>query len=57
MTMTDWTVVAGGLAAVLWVNWYFFLAQRSPARPSQPDGDGEATGAERAPDAARSTEQ
>lgn len=25
----DWLVVAGGLAAILWVNWYFFFAQRT----------------------------
>jgi hypothetical protein len=22
-------VVVGGIAAIAWVNWYFFLAQRS----------------------------
>lgn len=26
MSATDWLVVAGGLAALAWVNWYFFLA-------------------------------
>ena len=26
---TDWIVVAAGLGAILWVNWYFFLAERS----------------------------
>jgi plastocyanin domain-containing protein len=31
MTSTDWIVVAGGLAALAWVNWYFFLAERSSA--------------------------
>ena len=25
----DWAVLAAGLAAILWVNWYFFLAERS----------------------------
>jgi plastocyanin domain-containing protein len=27
----DWLVIAGGLAAIAWVNWYFFLAERSAA--------------------------
>ena len=31
MTALDWLVLAGGAAAVLWVNWYFFLAERSGA--------------------------
>ncbi len=28
MTPLDWLVVAGGVAAIGWVNWYFFLAER-----------------------------
>ena len=28
MTATDWIVVVGGIAAIVWVNWYFFLAER-----------------------------
>ena len=28
MNATDWLVIAGGIAAIAWVNWYFFLAQR-----------------------------
>lgn len=31
MSGIDWLVIGGGLAAVLWVNWYFFLAERSVA--------------------------
>lgn len=31
MTVTEWAVVAGGLAAIAWVNWYFFLAGRGAA--------------------------
>lgn len=31
MSALDWLVLAGGAAAVLWVNWYFFLAERSGA--------------------------
>ena len=29
MTPADWLVIAGVLAAILWVNWYFFFAQRA----------------------------
>ena len=28
---TDWLVILAGLAAVGWVNWYFFFAERSAA--------------------------
>ena len=28
MTGTSWMVVVGGIAAIAWVNWYFFLARR-----------------------------
>ena len=31
MTALDWLAIAGGAAAVLWVNWYFFLAERAGA--------------------------
>lgn len=27
--VADWSVVAGGVAAIAWVNWYFFLAERA----------------------------
>ena len=29
MNGTEWLVMLGGAAAIAWVNWYFFLAQRS----------------------------
>ena len=29
MSATDWIVVVGGIATIVWVNWYFFLAERS----------------------------
>jgi hypothetical protein len=29
MTSLDWMVIAGGLAAIAFVNWYFFVAGRS----------------------------
>lgn len=31
ITGTEWLVVLGGIAAIAWVNWYFFVAGRSPA--------------------------
>jgi plastocyanin domain-containing protein len=27
----DWAVLVGGLAAIGWVNWYFFFSERSTA--------------------------
>ena len=32
MSAADWIVVVGGIAAIGWVNWYFFLAERGAAR-------------------------
>lgn len=26
MSTIDWIVVLGGVAAIAWVNWYFFFA-------------------------------
>jgi hypothetical protein len=26
VTVGDWVAIAAGLAAIVWVNWYFFLA-------------------------------
>jgi plastocyanin domain-containing protein len=34
MTPIEWIVIAAGVAAILWVNWYFFLARR-PAAAAQ----------------------
>ena len=31
MSITEWVVLAGGIAAIVWVNWYFFFAERSSA--------------------------
>ncbi len=28
MTITDWAVLLLGLAAILWINWYFFTTPR-----------------------------
>ena len=29
MSAMEWVVVLAGLAAIAWVNWYFFVAGRS----------------------------
>ena len=31
MQLQHWLVIAAGVAAIAWVNWYFFVAGRSPA--------------------------
>jgi plastocyanin domain-containing protein len=31
VTTMHWLAIAGGLAAIAWVNWYFFLAERRSA--------------------------
>jgi len=31
MNGMDWTAIVAGVAAIGWVNWYFFIAGRSPA--------------------------
>jgi hypothetical protein len=32
MSGTEWMVVIAGIAAIVWVNWYFFLAERGGKR-------------------------
>jgi hypothetical protein len=32
MTSTEWIVLLAGLAAIAWVNWYFFVAGREPSQ-------------------------
>ena len=27
MNTIEWMVIIGGLTAIAWVNWYFFMAQ------------------------------
>ena len=34
MTPVDWAVVLGGILTIAWINWYFFLAERSAATAS-----------------------
>ena len=42
--MNEWLVVAGGLAAIVWVNWYFLVAGRRPvAVPGRVGGSREVT--------------
>ena len=38
MTTVEWAVLAAGMAAIVWVNWYFFLAGRAPATAATPKG-------------------
>jgi plastocyanin domain-containing protein len=40
---TDWLVVAAGVTAILWVNWYFFLAERPAASAAASGGVQEVT--------------
>lgn len=43
MSATDAFVVLGGLAALAWVNWYFFLAGRTAATAASVGGVQEVT--------------
>lgn len=45
----DWAVIAGAIAAILWVNWYFFLAERREADLGPADGRRSTPGREVAP--------
>ena len=38
MSATDLLVIAAGVAAILWVNWYFFLAERKAVQALAHDG-------------------
>jgi hypothetical protein len=35
MSGLDWAVLLGGIAAIAWVNWYFFIAGSGHARPAR----------------------
>ena len=37
---TDWFAIAAGVAAIVWVNWYFFLAERGSATVAAPAAGG-----------------
>lgn len=44
MSATEWLVVVGGIAAIAWVNWYFFLAgQRAVSATAGAGGQQEVT--------------
>lgn len=30
MSTLDWLVLLAGIAAIVWVNWYFFFAEPEP---------------------------
>lgn len=32
MVALDWIIVAAGIAAIAWVNWYFLFAERRTGR-------------------------
>ena len=36
MSGSDWLVIVAGLAAIGWVNWYFFVASRQGAAAALP---------------------
>lgn len=40
LDLTSWLVIAAGLAALLWVNWYFFLAGRPATTAAAPGAGG-----------------
>ncbi len=40
LTSIDWLVIAGALAGIAWVNWYFFLAERGVAVAAPAGGAG-----------------
>ncbi|MCW5785015.1 MAG: hypothetical protein KIT39_16990 [Nitrospirales bacterium] len=35
MNIIEWIVIIGGLTAIVWVNWYFFMAQAMADNPIQ----------------------
>jgi plastocyanin domain-containing protein len=42
VTGAEWLVITGGVAAIIWVNWYFFFAQPATAAVvAEPVGTGE----------------
>lgn len=43
LTLIDWAVIAGGLAAIAWIGWYFFLADRGSAAADTVNGVQEVT--------------
>jgi plastocyanin domain-containing protein len=46
MSGTNLLVIAAGLAAIAWVNWYFFFAGRAPVAAAPSVGVGTGTGSQ-----------
>jgi hypothetical protein len=44
MSVTDLLVIVGGIAAIVWVNWYFFVAGRRAEGTSAEAGPGVGAG-------------
>lgn len=44
ITGTDWLVILAGVAAITWVNWYFFVAGRAMVTAAPSAGTGAPTG-------------
>lgn len=38
MNVVDWLVLLGGIAAIAWVNWYFFFAEATPTAAVAQEG-------------------
>ena len=38
MSASEWLVVVSGIAAIAWVNWYFFFAERAAATATAGSG-------------------
>jgi len=44
MNMLEWVVIIGGIAAIIWINWYFFLARQEVSNATiNPEGVQEVT--------------
>jgi hypothetical protein len=39
MSIMEWTVIIGGLTAIAWVNWYFFMAQAVAGKQVQANAE------------------
>lgn len=35
MNTIEWIVIMGGLTAIVWVNWYFFMGQTTTDTPNR----------------------
>jgi len=39
MMALDWMIIAAGIAAIAWVNWYFLFAERGARRERESSHD------------------